>query len=127
MAIKRYTYRNLTIIKNRIKEKGYSEQESFRIAQNLFREFNPHGLSIETMADRVLTKDEWERQNNICYIKAIKTEPLEDHSEPIKGYKVFVPNNGWIGDFGTDLTIADIKQCIKERFHIREEIAIRWK
>ena len=127
MAIKNFTYRNLMIIANRIKQKGYTEQEAFNIAKNLFKEFNPKGLPIETLANRVLTKAEWERENNICSIVAIKNEPLQDDSEPITGYKVFVPFYGWIDGFGTEWTIRDIKRYIKETFHIKEEITLQWK
>lgn len=63
MAIKNYTYHNLMIIAHKIQKKGYTEREAIDIAKRIFNEFNPYGMSIEAMTDRVLTKSEWEKEN----------------------------------------------------------------
>lgn len=62
MGIRNLTYRNLMIVIRRIQAKGYSFDESEKIARNIFSEYNPNGLSIEEMTKRVLTKDEFEKE-----------------------------------------------------------------
>lgn len=62
------TYRNpMTVIKQ-IQAKGYDFDESERLARNIFAEFqsSPQGMSIEERVRRVLTKEEWEKENLEC-------------------------------------------------------------
>ena len=65
MAIKNLTYRNLLIVTHRIERKGYDFQTSLKLARNIFNEFNPNGLSIEAMTNRILTKEEFKKENQI--------------------------------------------------------------
>lgn len=57
--IKNLTYYNLMVVIHKLEKKGYTKDESEPIARRIFDEFNPNGLSIETMVGRVLPKDEW--------------------------------------------------------------------
>lgn len=63
MRIRNYTYHNLMVVASRIRQKGYTQNESIDIAQRIFRDYNPYGLTIEAMTDRILPKKEWEREN----------------------------------------------------------------
>ena len=55
MAIKNRTYHNLMIVINKLeREKGYPLAEAKKIADGIFDNFNPNGLSIEEMVRRVL-------------------------------------------------------------------------
>ena len=62
--MKNMTYHNLMIIIRKIEKKGYSFEESEKLARRIFSEFNPLGMSIESMVSRILTKDEWEAENH---------------------------------------------------------------
>lgn len=62
--MKNLTYRNLMAVIREIEKKGYNFDESARIARLIFAEYNPSGMSIETMVSRILTKEEWESQYN---------------------------------------------------------------
>lgn len=57
--IKNYTYHNLMIVIHRIMAKGYSLEEAEPIAKKIFDNYNPLGLSIEAMTDKVISKYEW--------------------------------------------------------------------
>ena len=62
--MKNLTYRNLMTVIHRIEAKGYSFEESERVARRIFEDFKaqPLGLSIESRVDMILTKEEWEAQ-----------------------------------------------------------------
>ena len=47
---------------------AYSFEESERLARSVFAEFeaNPLGMSIEQRVERILTKEEWERECREC-------------------------------------------------------------
>lgn len=64
MAIKNMTYRNLMIVIHKIQAKGWSFDESERMARNIFSEFSarPLGMSIEERISRIMTRQEWEAQ-----------------------------------------------------------------
>ena len=64
MAIKHMTYRNLMIVIHKIQAKGWSFDESERMARNIFSEFSarPLGMSIEERINRIMTRQEWEAQ-----------------------------------------------------------------
>jgi hypothetical protein len=60
--MKNRTYRNFLIIFNRIKKKGWNQEEAAEITRNIFDQFeaHPNGLSIEAMAKMQCTKAEFE-------------------------------------------------------------------
>ena len=62
------TYRNLMTVIKQIQAKGYDFEESEWLARNIFAEFEsrPLGMSIEERVRRVLTKEEWEKENLEC-------------------------------------------------------------
>ncbi len=62
------TYRNLMTMIRKIEAKGYDFKESERLARSIFAEFEarPQGMSIEERVRRVLTREEWERENWEC-------------------------------------------------------------
>ncbi|MBQ9263572.1 MAG: hypothetical protein IJ189_05095 [Clostridia bacterium] len=62
------TYRNLMAVIRKIEAKGYDFQESERLARHIIAEFEsrPQGMSIEKRVRRVLTREEWERENREC-------------------------------------------------------------
>ena len=64
MAMKHMTYRNLMIVIHKIQAKGWSFDESERMARNIFSEFSarPLGMSIEERINRIMTRQEWEAQ-----------------------------------------------------------------
>lgn len=62
MAIKNMTYKNFITIMKKIQNKGYNKAEAEKITRNLFAQFNPLGTPIEVMANRVLTKEEYENE-----------------------------------------------------------------
>ena len=68
MQMRRLTYRNLMAVIRKIEAKGYDFQESERLAKHIFAEFEarPQGMSIEERVGRVLTREEWERENREC-------------------------------------------------------------
>lgn len=59
------TYRNLMTVIRKIEAKGYDFEESERLARSIFAEVEarPQGMSIEEQVRRVLTREEWEREN----------------------------------------------------------------
>ena len=63
--IKNLTYRNFMIIRKRIIAKGYTAAEAEPIVRRIFANYNPLGMSIEQMTERVLTKEDWENEQNI--------------------------------------------------------------
>jgi hypothetical protein len=65
MAMKNLTYHNLMAVIHKIEAKGYDFQESERLARHIFDEFaaRPQGMSIEERVRRILTKEEFEKQN----------------------------------------------------------------
>ena len=64
MAIKNKTYRNLMIVINKIQKKGYDFDEAERMARLIFDEFEarPLGMSIEEWVNRILPKEEYEKE-----------------------------------------------------------------
>ena len=67
-VIKNKTYRNFLIIKNRIiKEKHYDEKEASKLTHRVFDNYELDkgygNNSIEFFIDRILTKEEFEEQN----------------------------------------------------------------
>ena len=62
--MKNLTYRNLMTVIHKIEAKGYSFEESERVARRIIEDFKaqPLGLSIESRVDMILTKEEWEAQ-----------------------------------------------------------------
>jgi len=68
MAMKRLTYHNLMAVIKKIECKGYSFDESERLARNIFTDFeaSPQGLSIEKRIQIILPKQEWLAQNPQC-------------------------------------------------------------
>ena len=62
------TYRNLMTVIRKIEAKGYDFQESERLARHIFAEFEarPQSMSTEERVRRVLTREEWERENREC-------------------------------------------------------------
>lgn len=67
--IKNKTYRNVLILTKRIQKKGYTFEESNEMAINCFNEYNPYGIGVETIADKIINKEEWENE-----YKGIKNE-----------------------------------------------------
>lgn len=63
--IKRLTYHNFMTVINKIMAKGYTLEEAEPVARNIFAEFEsrPLGISIETRVERILTKEEWLKEN----------------------------------------------------------------
>lgn len=63
MKMKTKTYHNVMCLAKKIsKEKGYSLEESAKIAVRCFDESNPNGKGPEALADEVLSKSEWEKE-----------------------------------------------------------------
>ena len=65
-TVKNMTYNNLMYVINRIqKEKGYDFKTSEFLARNIFKEFAscPLGMSINERINRILTKEEFEKEN----------------------------------------------------------------
>ena len=54
------TYHNLMAVIRKIQAKGYTFEESEKLARNIFAEFaaRPQGMSIEERVRRILTKEE---------------------------------------------------------------------
>lgn len=65
--IKRRTYYNFERVMKVILAKGYDREEAAQIVRNIFDAFeaNPHGLSILTRADRILTAEEYRQTYGI--------------------------------------------------------------
>jgi hypothetical protein len=66
--MKNLTYYNLMVVIRKIQAKGYDFETSKRLARGVFDEFAacPQGLSIEERVRRILTREEWERENREC-------------------------------------------------------------
>ena len=62
MAMKNLTYRNLMAVIRKIEAKGYTFEEAEPMAQRIFTEYTPQGVSIEERVRRILTKAGWEAQ-----------------------------------------------------------------
>lgn len=76
--IKNMTYRNLMIVIRKIEKKGYTFDEAEPIARRIFAEYNPNGHSIEWMVEQVLTKEDYEDQNNVLTEEELKAmDPIE--------------------------------------------------
>ena len=58
--IKNKTYYNFMRVVRMIEAKGYNFEESAAISHRIFDEFNPQGLPILAMVDRIITKAEYE-------------------------------------------------------------------
>lgn len=67
--IKNLTYHNLMVVIHKIEKKGYTFEEAEPLARHIFSEFTarPQGMSIEQRIEQILTKEEWIRQQSICY------------------------------------------------------------
>ena len=65
--IRNRNYRNFMIVMNKIMAKGYDKEESWKMTDEFFNrlEWNPDGISIETMVDMILPYDEWIKEN-VC-------------------------------------------------------------
>ena len=63
--MKHMTYRNLMAVIHKIQAKGYSFEESERLARSVFTEFltRPDGMSIEQRVERILDYEDWVREN----------------------------------------------------------------
>lgn len=57
--MKNLTYRNLMTVINRIMKKGYTFEESEKLARNIFDEFSarPEGLSIEARIEMIQKRE----------------------------------------------------------------------
>ena len=65
MRIKNLTYTNLVYVIGRIQAKGYGFQEAEKIARRLFDSLNPDGMSMDTMIDRIMPKEEYEAEYSL--------------------------------------------------------------
>lgn len=63
-TIKNKTYNNFVYVMRIIQAKGYDKTESEQITHSLFDRYNPNGLSIIEMANRILAKAEYETEYN---------------------------------------------------------------
>lgn len=63
--MKNMTYRNLMIVIKKLQNKGWSFEESEKMARRIFAQYEacPMGLSIEAQIKQILTKEEWEAEN----------------------------------------------------------------
>lgn len=63
--MKNLTYRNLMIVIKKLQNKGWSFDESEKMARRIFAQYEayPMGLSIEAQIKQILTKEEWEAEN----------------------------------------------------------------
>ena len=58
----RKTYNNVVKVTKMIQKKGYSLEEANEMAIRLFDEHTKHMNSIEFYIDKILDKEEWERE-----------------------------------------------------------------
>lgn len=65
-TIRRKTYRNFCIIMNRITAKGWTKDEAEKMTHRIFDEYEaaPQGLTVEQRAAAILSREEWENENN---------------------------------------------------------------
>lgn len=59
--IKNLTYYNFMRVVRLIEAKGYGFEEAKPIAHRIFEEYNPNGLSVLTMVDRIVPKVEFDK------------------------------------------------------------------
>ena len=62
-CMKRRTYNNVVKATKMIQKKGYSFEEANKMAIRLFDENTKEMNSIEFYIDKILGKEEWEREN----------------------------------------------------------------
>lgn len=63
--MKRKTYNNVVKATKMIQKKGYSFEEANEMAIRLFDEHTKDMNSIEFYIDKIISKEEWERENKI--------------------------------------------------------------
>lgn len=63
--MKRKTYNNVVKATKMIQKKGYNVEEANDMAIRLFDEHTNDMNSIEFYIDKILDKEEWERENRI--------------------------------------------------------------
>ncbi len=61
--MKRRTYNNVVKATKMIQKKGFSFEEANKMAIRLFDENTKEMNSIEFYIDKILSKEEWEREN----------------------------------------------------------------
>ena len=63
--MKNLTYHNLMIVIRKLQKKGWSFEESEKMARRIFAQFEacPMGMSIEAQINQIQTKEEWEAEN----------------------------------------------------------------
>lgn len=64
-SMKRKTYNNVLKATKMIQKKGYSLEESNEMAIKLFDEHTKEMNSIEFYIDKIINKEEWERENKV--------------------------------------------------------------
>lgn len=63
--VKRKTYNNVLKATKMIQKKGYSFEEANEMAIRLFNENTKEMNSIEFYIDKIISKEEWERENKV--------------------------------------------------------------
>ena len=66
MTIKNRTYRNMMTVIKKIQAKGWDFKESERMARRIFDQIEawPEGLSVQAQINQILTREQWEAENN---------------------------------------------------------------
>lgn len=64
-SMKRKTYNNVMKATKMIQEKGYSFEEANQMAIRIFDEHTKEMNSIEFYIDKIISKEEWERENKV--------------------------------------------------------------
>lgn len=62
-GMKRKTYNNVVKATKMIQKKGYNLEEANQMAIRLFDEHTKDMNSIEFYIDKIISKEEWEREN----------------------------------------------------------------
>lgn len=63
--MKRKTYNNVMKATKMIQKKGYDFEEANQMAIRLFDEHTKDMNSIEFYIDKIISKEEWERENKV--------------------------------------------------------------
>lgn len=64
-SMKRKTYNNVMKATKMIQKKGYDFEEANQMAIRLFDEHTKDMNSIEFYIDKIISKEEWERENKV--------------------------------------------------------------
>lgn len=64
-SMKRKTYNNVMKAIKMIQKKGYDFEEANQMAIRLFDEHTKDMNSIEFYIDKIISKEEWERENKV--------------------------------------------------------------